>query len=67
MAMADNRQRYLPQPEDRLPGRCQSLGYPEAVLLVNPRISEHQGEVLLLRFTPFFLYKETDHSYALEN
>ncbi|KAG5048645.1 hypothetical protein JHK85_009748 [Glycine max] len=37
MAMADNRQRVMPFPEDRLPGRCQTLGYPEAVLLVNPK------------------------------
>lgn len=45
MAMADNRQRYMPLPDDRLPGRCQSLAYPEAVLLVNPKLRELQGEV----------------------
>ncbi|RZC15790.1 hypothetical protein D0Y65_009212 [Glycine soja] len=37
MAMADNRQRVMPFPEDRLPGRCQTLGYPEAVLLVDDK------------------------------
>ncbi|KAL5559919.1 hypothetical protein UlMin_036130 [Ulmus minor] len=45
MAMADNRQRYLPLPDDRMPGRCQALSYPEAVLLVNPKMPDHQGEV----------------------
>ena len=47
MAVADNRQRYMPQPEDRLPSRCQTLGYPEAVLLVNPMRQELRGEVLI--------------------
>lgn len=47
MAMADNRQRYMPLPDDRLPGRCQALAYPEAVLLVNPKLRELQGEVRL--------------------
>lgn len=45
MAVADNRQRFMPLPDDRLSGRCQTLAYPEAVLLVNPKIPEHQGEV----------------------
>ncbi|KAA8528384.1 hypothetical protein F0562_035739 [Nyssa sinensis] len=45
MAVADNRQRFMPLPEDRLPGRCQALGYAEAVLLVNPVNPELQGEV----------------------
>ncbi|XP_024026670.1 rhamnogalacturonate lyase B isoform X3 [Morus notabilis] len=45
MAVADNRQRYMPLPDDRLSGRCQTLAYPEAVLLGNPKIPEHQGEV----------------------
>lgn len=48
MAVADNRQRFMPLPDDRLSGRCQTLAYPEAVLLVNPKIPEHQGEVLFL-------------------
>ncbi|XP_059281603.1 probable rhamnogalacturonate lyase B [Lycium ferocissimum] len=45
MAMADNRQRYMPLPDDRLPGRGQPLAYPEAVLLVNPIEPEFKGEV----------------------
>ncbi|CAJ1973980.1 unnamed protein product [Sphenostylis stenocarpa] len=45
MAMADNRRRILPYPEDRLPGRCQTLGYAEAVLLNNPKDPRLQGEV----------------------
>ncbi|KAL2537903.1 Rhamnogalacturonate lyase family protein [Forsythia ovata] len=45
MAMTDNRQRYMPLPDDRLPGRGQQLAYPEAVLLVNPVEPELKGEV----------------------
>ncbi|CAA3026480.1 probable rhamnogalacturonate lyase B [Olea europaea subsp. europaea] len=45
MAMADNRQRYMPLPDDRLPERGQQLAYPEAVLLVNPVEPEFKGEV----------------------
>ncbi|CAN4092308.1 unnamed protein product [Withania somnifera] len=45
MAMADNRQRYMPLPDDRLPDRGQPLAYPEAVLLVNPVEPEFKGEV----------------------
>ncbi|KAK6142587.1 hypothetical protein DH2020_022935 [Rehmannia glutinosa] len=45
MAIADNRQRYMPLPDDRLPGRGQQLAYPEAVLLVDPVEPEFKGEV----------------------
>ncbi|XP_043713605.1 probable rhamnogalacturonate lyase B [Telopea speciosissima] len=45
MAMADNRQRIMPMPDDRLPGRCQTLAYPEAVLLTNPINPDLKGEV----------------------
>ncbi|KAK3000025.1 hypothetical protein RJ639_024186 [Escallonia herrerae] len=45
MAMADNRQRYMPLPDDRLPGRGVELAYPEAVLLVDPVEPEFKGEV----------------------
>ncbi|KAK4434255.1 hypothetical protein Salat_0588300 [Sesamum alatum] len=45
MAVADNRQRFMPLPDDRLPGRGQPLDYPEAVLLVNPVEPEFIGEV----------------------
>ncbi|KZV28885.1 Rhamnogalacturonate lyase family protein [Dorcoceras hygrometricum] len=45
MALADNRQRYMPLPDDRLPGRGQPLAYPEAVLLVNPVDPGLKGEV----------------------
>lgn len=45
MAMADNRQRIMPSPDDRLQGRCQPLAYPEAVRLLNPTNPELKGEV----------------------
>ncbi|KAJ6735646.1 RHAMNOGALACTURONATE LYASE FAMILY PROTEIN [Salix viminalis] len=45
MAIADNRQRLMPLPDDLLPGRCQTLAYPEAVILVNPELPELTGEV----------------------
>ncbi|KAG8654871.1 hypothetical protein MANES_05G188300v8 [Manihot esculenta] len=45
MAVADNRQRYMPLPDDRLPPRGQALAYPEAVLLVNPVEPDLKGEV----------------------
>ncbi|XP_010244706.1 PREDICTED: probable rhamnogalacturonate lyase B [Nelumbo nucifera] len=45
MAMADNRQRFMPHPDDRLRGRCQPLAYPEAVLLTNPIEPQLKGEV----------------------
>ncbi|XP_010544057.1 PREDICTED: probable rhamnogalacturonate lyase B isoform X2 [Tarenaya hassleriana] len=45
MAIADNRQRFMPLPDDRLQDRGQALAYPEAVLLVNPIEPEFTGEV----------------------
>ncbi|KAF3782918.1 hypothetical protein EJ110_NYTH20211 [Nymphaea thermarum] len=45
MAIADDRQRIMPMPDDRLPGRGQTLAYPEAVLLVNPINPDLKGEV----------------------
>ncbi|KAG5031185.1 hypothetical protein JHK82_014800 [Glycine max] len=45
MAMADNRQRNMPLPDDRLPPKGKALAYPEAVLLVNPIEPELKGEV----------------------
>jgi hypothetical protein len=51
MAVADNRQRYMPLPDDRLPERGEPLATPEAVLLVNPVEPEFKGEVF-----SFFLY-----------
>lgn len=52
MAMADNRRRIMPFPEDRLPGRCQTLGYAEAVLLVNPKDPQLKGEVPVANMLP---------------
>lgn len=46
MAIADNRQRFMPLPDDRMPGRCEKLAYAEAVLLTNPIEPELKGEVL---------------------
>lgn len=48
MAIADNRQRFMPLPEDRLRHRGKPLDFPEAVMLVNPKEPEFKGEVLLL-------------------
>ncbi|CAN1341065.1 Rhamnogalacturonate lyase [Linum perenne] len=45
MAMADNRRRIMPFPEDRMSGKCQQLAFPEAVLLTNPRDPNLKGEV----------------------
>jgi rhamnogalacturonan endolyase len=45
MIAADNRQRYMPLPDDRLPPRGQPLAYPEAVQLVNPVEPDFKGEV----------------------
>lgn len=56
MAVADNRQRYMPLPDDRIPPRGQALAYPEAVLLVNPVEPELKGEVCMHPcYMPFFL------------
>ncbi|KAE9587084.1 hypothetical protein Lal_00004402 [Lupinus albus] len=45
MAMADNRQRDMPLPDDRSEPRGQVLAYPEAVLLLNPIEPQLKGEV----------------------
>ncbi|KFK28989.1 hypothetical protein AALP_AA7G074100 [Arabis alpina] len=45
MVIADNRQRKMPLPEDRLGKRGRALAYPEAVLLVHPVEKEFKGEV----------------------
>ncbi|KAB2023652.1 hypothetical protein ES319_D06G033300v1 [Gossypium barbadense] len=45
MAVADNRQRRMPLPDDRSPRRSSPLAYPEAVLIVHPVESEFKGEV----------------------
>lgn len=43
MAVSDDRQRFMPMPEDRLNG--QVLDYPEAVLLTRPSNRALKGEV----------------------
>ncbi|XP_048227174.1 rhamnogalacturonate lyase B isoform X2 [Ricinus communis] len=55
MAIADNRQRFMPLPDDRLPERGQPLDFPEAVLLVDPVEPEFKGEV------------DDKYEYSLEN
>lgn len=45
MAVADDRRRYMPLPEDRLAGRAQPLAFQEAVSLVNPVVPQFRGEV----------------------
>lgn len=54
MAVADNRQRFMPLPEDRKPPRGEALAYPEAVLLVDPVEPEFKGEVSLFHSITFF-------------
>ena len=53
MAISDERQRYMPMPEDRIPPRGKPLAYPEAVQLLDPMEPEFKGEVKL----HFFLEK----------
>lgn len=48
MVITDDRQRFMPSAEDRLPGRGEPLAYPEAVLLVDPVEPEFKGEVFIL-------------------
>ncbi|XP_068655984.1 uncharacterized protein [Aristolochia californica] len=55
MAVADNRQRLMPMPDDRLPPRGQPLAYPEAVLLLNPINRDFKGEV------------DDKYQYSIEN
>ncbi|XP_029129396.1 uncharacterized protein LOC109808986 isoform X2 [Cajanus cajan] len=45
MTVSDNRQRFMPLPEDRSPERGKALVPPEAVLLVDPVEPEFKGEV----------------------
>uniref|UniRef100_A0A0E0QM78 rhamnogalacturonan endolyase n=1 Tax=Oryza rufipogon TaxID=4529 RepID=A0A0E0QM78_ORYRU len=45
MALADDRKRIMPMPEDRVSPRGQQLAYPEAVLLVDPINPDLKGEV----------------------
>ncbi|KAL9234732.1 hypothetical protein vseg_009567 [Gypsophila vaccaria] len=45
MVIADNRQREMPVPEDRMKPRGEELAYPEAVLLVDPIDPTLKGEV----------------------
>ncbi|GKB78623.1 probable rhamnogalacturonate lyase B, partial [Tanacetum coccineum] len=45
MAMSDDRQRYMPLPDDRSSNRSKPLAFPEAVLLVDPLEPEFKGEV----------------------
>lgn len=45
MAISDDRQRYMPLPEDRTPPRGKPLAYPEAVQLLDPFEPEFKGEV----------------------
>ncbi|THU63922.1 hypothetical protein C4D60_Mb01t20960 [Musa balbisiana] len=45
MAIADNRQRIMPMPDDREAARSQRLGYSEAVRLTNPINADLRGEV----------------------
>ena len=43
MAVSDNKQRFMPSPDDVLPSCCEKLAYPEAVKLKTPTNSCFQG------------------------
>ena len=45
MVIADNRQREMPVPEDRMKPRAEELAYPEAMLLLDPTDPKFKGEV----------------------
>ena len=45
MVLADDGQRIMPMPKDRMPPRGQPLAYPEAVLLMDPINPDLRGEV----------------------
>ncbi|KAH9322214.1 hypothetical protein KI387_016853, partial [Taxus chinensis] len=45
MAIADDKQRIMAKEDDRRAGRCQTLAYPEAVLLTNPTNPALKGQV----------------------
>ncbi|WZZ79931.1 probable rhamnogalacturonate lyase B [Brassica napus] len=45
MAISDERQRYMPLPDDRIPPRGKPLAYPEAVQLLDPVEPEFKGDV----------------------
>lgn len=53
MVIADNRQREMPVPEDRMKPRGQELAYPEAVLLVDPTDAKFKGEVTISTITHY--------------
>lgn len=55
MAISDSMKRYMPLPEDRLPGRGVQLDYKEAVLLVDPIEPQFKGQV------------DDKYQYACEN
>lgn len=59
MAISDDRQRYMPLPEDRTPPRGQPLAYPEAVRLLDPLEPEFKGEVNL---NSIFKTEETEET-----
>ncbi|KAI7734929.1 hypothetical protein M8C21_010365 [Ambrosia artemisiifolia] len=46
MAVVDDRRRYMPMPDDRLPGRAQPLAFQEAVSLINPVVPDFKGEIM---------------------
>lgn len=50
MAIADDRQRLMPAPEDLNPDRSQQLAYPEAHILTNPVEPCLRGEVSTIDF-----------------
>ncbi|KAG0559235.1 hypothetical protein KC19_10G089400 [Ceratodon purpureus] len=55
MAIADDRQRLMPRPEDLMPDRSQQLTYPGAHLLTNPIEPDFTGEV------------DDKYQYSMEN
>ena len=59
MSISDERQRYMPLPDDRIPPRGKPLAYPEAVQLLDPIEPEFKGEVKL-HFFPENKEEETE-------
>ncbi|XP_057821355.2 uncharacterized protein LOC131034027 [Cryptomeria japonica] len=55
MVISDHKQREMPTEDDRKPGRCRKLAYPEAVWLTNPVNSDFKGQV------------DCKYQYSLEN
>jgi len=57
MAIADDKQRLMPSPQDLTPERSEQLAYPEAHRLTNPIEPELLGEVIFEVFNNLTLFE----------